>query len=294
MRKLFIIGCPRSGTTLLQQVLTRHPEVVIPPETAFFNKLLSRWPGRYRRQLAQINSDLEISLTHARRPGTARETVALYNEMATAYATRTGRPDALWFGEKTPNHLRHARTIASLFTDARFVLIYRDGRDVAISLSGVPWAPAHPVVNFGIWLQAIRRQNDLLDRPPVPMLPIRYEDLVESPEVEVRRIVEFLELEFRGELLVPGDGPQGIPDWERDWKGYAHEPIRRDRVGIWKSELTSDQLERIERWGGEALSRLGYEVSTPDIRRSGPGVVTYLHRALWRARAAAALLAGRR
>lgn len=296
MRKFFIIGCPRSGTTLLQQILVRHPSIVVPPETAFFTKLLSGWPGRFRRQREQIRADLGISLAAAGRPRDRPAQAALYDKMAADYAHRIERPDALWFGDKTPDHLRHARTISRVFPEARFILVVRDGRDVALSLSKVPWTPSDPVVNFGLWLDAAVLQEELVRDPPASIVQVRYEDLVGSPQTEVLRITEHLELDYRTELLEAGSGPTGIPQWEREWKGSAHEPIRQDRVGVWKRELDRRQVVLMERWGGTALTRLGYEISTPPDQRAllPAGAVTHFRRALWRARVATGLLLGRR
>ncbi len=296
MRKFFIIGCPRSGTTLLQQILDRHPAVVVPPETAFFTTLLSGWPGRYRRQRRRIEADLEIALPEVRRPRERAAQAELYEQMASAYLQRIERPAPVWFGDKTPDHLRHVAEISSVFPDARFILIYRDGRDVALSLSKVPWTPDDPVVNFGLWLDAMALQEKLERDPAVPILFVRYEDLVSSPEAEVARVTGHLELDYREQLLAPDSDPRGVPAWERDWKETAHQPIRGDRVGVWKRELTSAQIERMERWGGAALKRLGYPIS-PGVSPGGPlaaGLSTHLRRAAWRARVGAALLFGRR
>lgn len=295
MHKFFIIGCPRSGTTLLQQILGRHPDVLVPPETAFFTKLLSRWPGRYRRQRRQIESDLGISLPVARRPRGHRQQARLYDRMAAAYAQRVGRPDVRWFGDKTPDHLRYARVIAEIFPAARFILIYRDGRDVALSLSKVPWAPPDPMVGFGMWLDAVRLHTELIADPPAPVIEVRYEELVRSPQTEVPKLTAHLDLDYRSELLEPQSRAEGVPAWERSWKGDAHRAIRADRIGVWRRELDARQVEHMERWGGDRLRQLGYEASTARSPRPGvlpAGAATHLNRALWRARVAARFLLG--
>ena len=59
MKKLFLVGCPRSGTTLLQQALDRHGDIAIPPETRFFVDLVGHTRMGQLRQLQQINADLK-------------------------------------------------------------------------------------------------------------------------------------------------------------------------------------------------------------------------------------------
>lgn len=148
MRQLFIVGCPRSGTTLLQQALNRHSEIVIPPETAFCELLAGSW----RRQcdhLRRINADLQISLAQPRRRiATLDEARALFKQMASLYLERLARREPAFFGDKTPQHQRRLGALGKLFPEAKMVLIHRDGRDVALSLTKLPWMSHDLYVNF--------------------------------------------------------------------------------------------------------------------------------------------------
>ena len=58
MKKLFIVGCPRSGTTLLQQALNRHSQIVIPPETKYFFSFLGHTRRCQHRHIDRLNADL--------------------------------------------------------------------------------------------------------------------------------------------------------------------------------------------------------------------------------------------
>ena len=62
MEKCFILGCHRSGTTMLQQALNRHAQIAIPPETKFFSSFLGHSQRCQLRRLARINRDLQINL----------------------------------------------------------------------------------------------------------------------------------------------------------------------------------------------------------------------------------------
>jgi hypothetical protein len=62
MDKLFIVGCPRSGTTMLQQALNRHSQVVIPPETKFFFSFFGHPRRCQLRHIDRLNADLGINL----------------------------------------------------------------------------------------------------------------------------------------------------------------------------------------------------------------------------------------
>src|SRR5947209_17565880 len=132
MEYFFVVGAPRSGATMLQQALNRHPRVATPPETAFLT-LLGLSPARQRRHVERIATDLGIPLRVPERgvrgPEQAR---ALYGEMARLYAGRLGRAGVTHFGEKSPEHQRRLGLLRRVFPGARVVLIYRDGRDVAL------------------------------------------------------------------------------------------------------------------------------------------------------------------
>lgn len=294
MRPFFIVGCPRSGTTLLQQLLVAHKEVVIPPETAFFTKVVPRSGRVNRRALNRLNRDLQINLELEGRLSDQGVRDA-YEAVSDQYSAQLGSPDATWFGEKTPDHLRHAERVAALFPEARFVLIHRDGRDVALSLSRVPWSPSDPLVNFAIWRQAAHFQERWLAAPSAPTVVVRYEDLAREPEVAVRRVTDFLEIPYQSELVTQKRAPQGIPDWEMGWKSRATEAVNTDRIEVWRRELPAEVVDNMERLGGRELSQLGYSLSAPPGRTLTPLALASLNIrwAVWRASALLRQLARR-
>src|SRR5262249_55462196 len=155
MKKLFIVGCPRSGTTMVQQALNRHSQIVIPPETAYFNLFLgplgyARWTQR--RFLKHLVADLEIDLpVPARRVHTAEDARAFYAQLLALSLARLGRKEVAYVGDKTPQHLLVLPRVMKVFPAAKILVIYRDGRDVALSLSKFPRAPADPYAGFALW-----------------------------------------------------------------------------------------------------------------------------------------------
>jgi hypothetical protein len=263
VNKFFIVGCPRSGTTMVQQALNRHSRVVIPPETKYFFSFLGHSRDRQLRHIDRLDADLGIRLPRpAGRVHSADDARAFYEEMARQYVERLGKPGVASFGEKTPEHTGHLASIRALFPDARFVVLYRDGRDVALSLTKVPWMTSDLYVNFLVWLYYDRviRQAQANGFPGLYVA--RYEDIVADPRRELGSMLRFLGLPDEPAVADGWGNSEGIPRREYAWKARALRPITPARVGLFRRELTAAQVSVLERFGGTALSALGYELTT--------------------------------
>ena len=154
MQRIFIVGCPRSGTTLVQAMLARHPAVLTLPETAFFEHLCGdlkwRWGDRdarpQRRRLRQrlgfahkrartaletLQHRLSCEAARLSRPLRTESCVRRFVELLDARAQAEGR--TAWI-EKTPYHLLYIPEIERHVPDARFVHVIRPGEDVLASI----------------------------------------------------------------------------------------------------------------------------------------------------------------
>jgi hypothetical protein len=268
MRKFFIVGCPRSGTTMVQQALNRHSQIVIPPETKFFFSFLGHCQPCQARHVDRINKDLKISLpTPARPVRSVADGRAFYEGMARQYIERLGRKDVAYFGEKTPEHTGHLSRIRRLFPDAKVVVLCRDGRDVASSLTRMPWMSPDLYVNFAVWLYYYRLIRAAQKEGGPHLYVARYEDIVANPARELAAILSFLDLPYEPDVAEGHGNREGIPEREYAWKERALEKINTSRVGIFRRELTNAQIESLERLGGHALSSLGYDLVS-DGKRS--------------------------
>jgi hypothetical protein len=263
MEKFFIVGCPRSGTTMVQQALNRHSHILIPPETKYFFSFFGHPRRCQARHLERINTDLGIDLPKpARRVSSIAEGRAYYEDMARQYVERQRKRGVVYFGEKTPEHTGLLPRIRELFPDAKILVLYRDGRDVALSLTKVPWMSPNLYVNFLVWLYYCRivRAEQQVARANIYFA--RYEDIVAAPEQELEGILSFLGLPYESAVAEGYGNREGVPEREVAWKGRALGPITTDRVGVFHRELTDDQLEVLERLGRDALPSLGYPLLT--------------------------------
>ena len=277
MDKFFIVGCPRSGTTMVQQALNRHSRIVIPPETKFFFSFFGHPRRRQARHIQRINADLGIQLaTPTRKVCSVAEGRACYEALARQYLARQPKRDVACFGEKTPEHTGLLPRIRELFPSARVLVLYRDGRDVASSLTRVPWLSPNLYVNFLVWLYYSRIVREEMKSASPHVYFARYEAIVADPERELRSILAFLDVPYESAVAEGHGNREGIPEREVAWKGRALQPITTERAGAFRRELTDDQIEILERLGRTALPSLGYPLLTGGKRSLSPALLLSL------------------
>ena len=176
-----------------------------------------------------------------------------------AYAEREGK--TRW-GDKTPAYIGHIDRVAAIWPEARFLVLVRDGRDVALSLLKVPFGANNVWAAARSWAGAIRHGRDAARRYPDRVLTVRYEDLVTLPAEEVPRICGFLGLEYDPDMLAIDrtDRTKVVED-QAGWFTNVWGGITTDAVGKWRRELTPHQQQVFESVAGAELRELGYETT---------------------------------
>ncbi|WP_229072590.1 sulfotransferase [Actinoplanes sp. DH11] len=273
-RPIFVVGCPRSGTTMLQLMLHAHPRIALPPENRF---LLPAYERRHeygdlslpeqRRALAEwivasphfgdlgLETEAVIEAVVAA-PATLGSAFGTIFQM---YAQRFGKPR---WGDKRPSYLRNLPIILRLFPDAQIINILRDGRDCVASLKETPWGPD----DFGKLVETWARSADASmraarDYPADVYHQVRYEDLVSDPEPHLRAVCAFLEEEYDPAMARPSEvAPVAVPEY-KTWHSLTHSEVTTARVSSWQRRLTAEEIERCENVFGDRLTRLGYQLS---------------------------------
>jgi len=269
----FIVGVPRSGTTLLQAMLTSHPRMAIPPETEFFMKhrppaAASRgdeaaWTAYIDRWLASrgfTEQGLDAGAMRVRLRGldaAQRTARGVFLELLAAHAERTGKPR---IGEKSPHHCRHVEELATMFPHARFIHIHRDPRDVVASLLKVPWVKGSHLTLARGWARIMRDHSRLVRSMPADRyMTVRYETLVERPEDEAARLCVFLGEVMQPEMLAFHERrDRGFAERESSWKGGTLRPVSAASVGRFRNDLTPRQIAGVQRVVGGLLAEFGY------------------------------------
>lgn len=226
--RVFLVGCPRSGTTVLQSLLSSHSAIHSFPETHFLDQLFhdredryyltahGAWPSRTWRQI-RANSRKALVVTGwvgARRSAKAWSGIEDDRHVSSLSGLRRFRLQAhtsrfvdvldekcrregkrIWL-EKTPNHLFHVDRIQGQIAQARTIHIVRDGTEVVTSLHRMAqtYPGWHPYLNIERaierWNAAWRESLSWRDHPD--HLLVRYETLLADPESTVARVLQFL------------------------------------------------------------------------------------------------------
>jgi len=243
-RRIFVMGCSRSGTTLLQRMLANHSRLHTFPETGVFLKALGMrgrelpWTrlgltlGKERKALDRLRA--QSDLPERERPPlpprrirldrSVADTVDFLDRMALAHGADS------WL-EKTPRHVLHALRIQEMVPDSLCIHVVRDGRDVVASI--VDRARRFPDrfqrqdrAEYGIrqWNRSVQATQEAMGREG--HLVVIYEALVQAPEETLRTICQLLELPFEPAMLESAEELSFVRDKEA-WKGDVNAPIEK-------------------------------------------------------------------
>ena len=253
-RTVFVVGAPRSGTSLVQSVLATHSGLFsIPGETGLFS-----FQNIFGRRHFGLSWDENRALFAA-----SRDIVDFFDR---AVGVLESRHPGRVFVEKTPQHVLRLRFLARRFPRARFVNVVRDGRDCFTSAKGHPGIPqaASPARFARYWGRCVDAALRMSGHPR--LLTLRYEDLARDAPRELARTMRFLALEAESEQLDParfGSHKRG----RREEFLLLRSPISDGRVGRFRAELSAAELRAFERVAGRQLRAHGYPLAGPGVDR---------------------------
>lgn len=192
---LFIVGFPRSGTTLLEQMLGQHTRIVPCGELTSVIEHEGGKPG-YIDWLAAL---------------TDRERQSTLNAVREAYLTALHRearlkPDARYASDKMPLNLLRLGLIRLLFPEARIIHVMRHPLDAVISAYFTPFMRGNPWANqishtAHLFTESWRHAEAMRELPGLHFHRVHYEDLVADPERAVKEVLSFLQLPWEPECL---------------------------------------------------------------------------------------------
>lgn len=269
---VFVVGCPRSGTTLLQLVLNSHPDVAIAPETHFMRLFWSRrseyGPLDVDARFSSLLDDIvarpvfaEMAVPEEVFRSQAWEGERTYGELFGLLLRLFGeRASASVVGEKTPTHLLHMSTLASFFPKASFIHMVRDPRAVVASWRNVPWSTGTLQGDAEVWRHYAWIGHREAKKGRLPLLEVRYEDLVADPAPVLERVCRFLDVSFDARMLAHATGRHEYLNVSREpWKSGSVRPIDPTLAARWEKDLTPEDVRTIEAVAGSVMQSYRYQ-----------------------------------
>jgi hypothetical protein len=258
---VLIIGCGRSGSTLLRSMLVAGGHVAIPPESYVWPQVLRRFAllrfARWDRLSKTVidafemhpefytwDFDLqEVRSRATQLPPARRSLASVIDVIYGGYAAQHGQPGQRW-GDKTPVNTLFLPLVAQVFPEAQYVHVIRDPR--AVALSYVQAAKGSRGIGVSTyqaaadrWVEAVSRSRALGRRlGSGRYVEVLYEDLVRTPESELKKVCAFLDLPFTPGMLEF----YGHADKLGDTRHHEHHrgvrgPLDISRIDQWEQDL---------------------------------------------------------
>ncbi|MEI6060483.1 MAG: sulfotransferase [Bacteroidota bacterium] len=282
----FILGRPRTGSTLLRTLFDAHPGVIIPSEwpmllllnlqfgkvtfwdknkleefyQALFQPLripywsIRNWPG-FDAGLLHTN----IMKCEGRHTLETLIKVVYYH-----YNSFFPKGDILFIGDKNPAISNHPEVLARIFPEAKFIHLVRDYRDNLVSMLGVDFEMPNVTLLTYRWKHSFRVIEKAAAKYPGRFLRLRYEDLVRRPEKEFGSLCQFLGIPEDPSIFDFHTRAKEMeaslpPDVSKRYFSSLMQPIDERKVGVYKQGLTSKQVRIADLVAGRTALKAGYQ-----------------------------------
>jgi hypothetical protein len=307
---IFVVGAPRSGTTLTARILGKHSRIFMVGETHFFEDIYSR-----RQELGDPSDPkvMEIIIkrlsTIYQRYGPVRNqprVEKLFSDPSIMKELKSSCKcyyDILSFFIKiqmecyegkvrwvndVPRDIFHIKEVLSFYPDAKVIVCVRDSRDFILSYKNLWKATGpsqslrmknlfHPIITSMLWKSSIKQIsiiNPIIQSNNFMML--HYEDLVNNSEMMIKSICKFVEEEFEEQMLYVDSHNSSFSQ-----KGQG---IFSTSVGRWRNQLSAEEAYLVQKITHKELERLGYKVEYIKVNPFKVAeIMSTLPYALWRA-----------
>jgi len=271
MKHLFILGNPRSGTSLFRVMLNNHPNTICPPECGFAHWWLSKYSNwkmddNSSIRLEEFLNDLLISkkietwqlLKEDLRKVITKRNPINYSELVDciylSYSKNINEIEVI--ADKNNYYINYLNDLRRIWSNAKFIHIIRDGRDVACSYMEVEklktTSPYKPKLSTSISSIANEWQNNnksILEFTSglarQESFFIKYENLISDPINTLKMVCEFIEIKYSSKMLdyyKTNDNKRIEPLQTLDWKKKTLEKPDSSKIGRYKYDLTKQQI----------------------------------------------------
>ena len=281
----FIVGSPRSGTTLLRTFFDAHPNILIPWEMPF----LIYYYGKYKSTTAwdtktidlfidELYTDIKYDFWSLKNWKIDKEDLrnalskmplnSCYSDFSKViylcYNSVFPKETITLIGDKNPLYSYFLKQIYDIFPEAKLIHIVRDYRDHILSMEKVDFGSKLTPFTALRWKQCQKKIEKQKGEFPEKYYTIRYEDLVNSPKPELEKICDFLKIGFKEEMLFSNQFLVNLKNKnESDVLEKYHssmlQPVNSSRVGTWKEKMPEKEIKMADMVVGKWAEKFGYE-----------------------------------
>jgi len=276
----FVLGRPRSGTTLLRTLLDAHPNIAIPLENSGMIHLFFR----YRKVRRWDPDKLDEFFDDFFRPDnlknwkTDREGIRECLEDVSGkqlpfhqvirifyyhYQSAFRKEEIQWLGDKSPLFSLYSEQLFRAFPDAKFIHLVRDYRANLSSMCRQDlFSPSETFILMQ-WKKSAGQIGRLASAHPERFLTVRYEDLVTDPRGTFSMVCDFLQVRYLSELLDPAYRQGAIrslydPGFLDRWQPGLSGEITAEHTEKWKHELSAGSVMKADYIAGKTGERFDY------------------------------------
>lgn len=280
---IFLLSLPRSGSTLLQRILAGNPAIQTLDEPWLMLKPLYglKHEEVFDTHIAKLAQKSVKNFLESLTGGEEDYFEAVRRMYGYLYERALAGSGKRYFLDKTPPYFYVIPELVRTFPNAKYIFLLRNPLGV---LAGIH--------NFWIvrdWLALYGNKNDLLVGPTALLagievlrgrgLVVHYENIVRNPEIEIKKVCEWLGINFNPEMV--NYGTLALPEWKiGDQKLYAHSRPHTNSVDGWRTNLMDPQFWRVASdylkvLGPETVTKLGYTYPelTQAVKAAQPSAV---------------------
>lgn len=284
-KNFYVMAIGRSGTTLLANILDAHPNIVVPPETFFVLHLerkyknVTVWNDKTIRQfIDDVYVDRPFRLmwkvprnvvekSFLQQPKVSNFNEAC-NRIRESYRASFETKNIELIGDKHPIYSNFCKRMMRVNPDAKLIHMVRDPRGTGSGQLNTFNRKDALAVGY-LWSRYNKNLLELKTIYPEKYYLLKYEDLVLKPEETIKKLCDFLEIDFKEEMMEYRKST--VKRFENYTEAITkkHEslmkPIDTKMVEGWKNKLSPKQIERLEFATFDVASKMGYEFEKPKV-----------------------------
>ncbi len=265
---LFLGGFPSGGTDLSKNIINAHSDISINGEMPFLYRLQkfgisSDFKIRNQRDIDQLKESLAKADVYHNLENLDGVSMGSFKDgeasLSEFFRIAFGKQEYRVWGNKTPQNTENIAELQKYFPDAKFLIITRDIRDVALSWKK-KWGKN--------MLLTAHKWNTRMSTIPTSknILIVSYEDMIQELEATTKNICEFLNLNWEPGILRFNEKVEKVIDGKINYG----KPVKSENKNKWKKSLNDRTIKRLEELAFDSLKLHGYEIS----RATNPRTIT--------------------